>query len=240
MRYQQDYELGTALRGYCAKYGVPIGHLLEILKDQKVIPMIRGKSMEFEAFDLLDNTLSRSKWRVQKLSENPQVNTEDQDLLVIHRGTGTQLVVESKHSARGSFNMGTYRLRLPHFKVKCHRSRSHMTRERNDAYADTHFDVLITNPSNAIIKEGGASDYGYINHLESVEYLLAYYGCTTMADVWAKTLVDWRMAVTREISVDGFIPRLPYVAMRDDPHWSPVEDIEKVLLRAAQEKRSRT
>jgi hypothetical protein len=219
---------------------VSLEHLLDVLKDQKVIPMIRGKSMEFEAFDLLRSRLDPSQWRVEKLSENPQTNTEDQDIRVTHRSTGTLLIVESKHSDRGSFTMGTFRLRVPHFKVKCHRSRSHLTRPRNDAYADTHFDILITNPSNAIIKGGGGSDYGYIDHAESVEYLRDYYSCATMAEVWAKSLVDWRIAATKEISVDGFIPRQPYVSMCDDPNWRPVENLEDVLLRAAQEKRSRT
>ncbi|MFZ2286538.1 MAG: hypothetical protein WAV93_06095 [Bacteroidales bacterium] len=51
---------------YCRKFNIPMQYLFEILEDQKVTPMIRGKAMEFNAFLLLEDTLPRSEWSVQK------------------------------------------------------------------------------------------------------------------------------------------------------------------------------
>ena len=83
-----------SIKEYCSTYNIPRENLLDILEDQKVLPMIRGK-------------------------------------------------VETKHAVRDSFTMGTRKTPLPHFKVKRHKSRSHLKRATNDRYLVGDFDVLF-------------------------------------------------------------------------------------------------
>ena len=37
----------TSITEYCATYNIPKDNLLDILEDQKVLPMIRGKATEY-------------------------------------------------------------------------------------------------------------------------------------------------------------------------------------------------
>ena len=120
--------LSTKILEYCNKFDIPLEYLFEILEDQKVTPMIRGKAMEYNAFLLLDTQLPKNIWSVQKLNLNAQPGTYDEDITITHRRTGIILKVESKSAVRGSLSDGK-RARLikePHFKVKCHRSRSNI------------------------------------------------------------------------------------------------------------------
>ena len=61
-------KLGEAVHAYCQKFNVPLEVLFEILEDQQVTPMIRGKSMEHNAFPMSDVLLPRTAWSVQKLT----------------------------------------------------------------------------------------------------------------------------------------------------------------------------
>ena len=54
-------ELGTDILKYCKEFNVPLEYLFEILQDQKVTPMIRGKAMEYNAYLMLKNYLSFSE-----------------------------------------------------------------------------------------------------------------------------------------------------------------------------------
>ncbi len=93
---------------------------MDILEDQKVLPMIRGKANEYVAKIVLERNLDRN-WRVQKLNLNPQPSRADEDLAITHARTGIRLRVEAKSAARGTFKLGTKntRIKTPHFKVKC-------------------------------------------------------------------------------------------------------------------------
>ena len=147
-------EFGQKLITYYRKYFIPVEYVFEILEDQKVTPMIRGKAMEYNAFLLLDSVLSGHIWSVQKLNLNPQPGTTDEDISITHRRSGVILKIESKSAVRGSFRDGT-RSRImnePFFKVKCHRSRSsiRLAATTNDRYSVDIFDVILTNPINAI------------------------------------------------------------------------------------------
>ena len=64
MTNDQLTALGKEIITYCKKFNVPIEFLFEILEDQKVTPMIRGKAMEYNAFLLLDKKLSKATWSV--------------------------------------------------------------------------------------------------------------------------------------------------------------------------------
>jgi len=65
--------LSTKILEYCNKFDIPLEYLFEILEDQKVTPMIRGKAMEYNAFLPLDKQLPKNIWSVQKLNLNAQV-----------------------------------------------------------------------------------------------------------------------------------------------------------------------
>ena len=71
-------------------------YVFDILNDQKVVPMIRGKATEYNAFIVIEQHLSKSEWSVQKLNLNAQTNSGDEDISITHRRTGIVLKVESK------------------------------------------------------------------------------------------------------------------------------------------------
>jgi len=59
-------QFGDKLDRYCKKYNITIEHLFEILNDQKVIPMIRGKPTEFNAYEILKRLLNPDAWSGSK------------------------------------------------------------------------------------------------------------------------------------------------------------------------------
>ena len=224
---------GRRIVEYCDKFDVPLKYLFQILEDQKVTPMIRGKAMEYNALLLLEHLLNADVWSVQKLNLNPQPGTEDEDISVTHRRTGRILIVESKSAVRGSMTDGV-RCRIlkdiPHFKVKCHRSRSNKKLETNDAYSTDSFDVLITNPQNAIYESGTVGEDFEVTEEPDLRTLLNdFYHVQSNADLAKACYDDWRFCFPSEIAVGGFIPRTPYVRLEGDPIWKPIAGIEARL-----------
>ena len=118
--------------------------------------MIRGKATEYEVYLLLKSHLNKSEWSVQKLNLLPSSGLSDEDISVTHLRTGKVLKVESKNAVRGSISNGLKSRihNVPHFKVKCHRSRSNikLAGSSNDRYAVNEFDIIFTNPLNALIR----------------------------------------------------------------------------------------
>ena len=133
MNEEQLIDLGKGLVEYCIKYSIPLQYFFEILNDQKVNPMMRGKGMEYNILLYLQSSLDPGEWGVEKLNLNPQPNMPDVDIGVTHRRTGERLKVEAKPSVRGSMSSGKRSRvhKVPHFKVKCHRSRSNMKKSTN-------------------------------------------------------------------------------------------------------------
>ena len=82
MTNDEKIKLAEKLLLYCKKFNVPLEFLFEILEDQKVTPMIRGKAMEYNAFLLLDKILPKATWSVQKLNLNAQTGTYDEDISI--------------------------------------------------------------------------------------------------------------------------------------------------------------
>jgi hypothetical protein len=151
---QDADELGKELIRYCEKYYIPTDKILEILNDQKVLPMIRGKGTEYNAHLAIQQALNPREWTTQKLNLSAQTGTADQDISVTYRRTGGLLTVETKSAVRGSFRSGQGRTRIakPHFHVKCHRSRSNISlaKTSNDRYHYTSFDIVIVNLLNSL------------------------------------------------------------------------------------------
>ena len=62
------------IQEYCDKYNIPIENLIDILEDQKVLPMIRGKATEFVATVFLKRILPSLDFverAAKKLKDHP-------------------------------------------------------------------------------------------------------------------------------------------------------------------------
>lgn len=231
----EKISFADAVLTYCKKFNVPLPHLFEILEDQKVTPMIRGKAMEYNAYLLLVEILPAAAWSVQKLNLNAQNGVHDEDVSVTHRRTGVILKVESKSAVRGSISDGVRSriMKFPHFNVKCHRSRSNISLAgtSNDRYSDDSFDVIITNTSNAIFEGNTVGEHLEVVHkAASKQMLYAHYEVQDDVSLILKAEADWRFCIPTDISENGFIPRTPYVKLNDDPNWRPLTELEARLL----------
>lgn len=225
---QQDaLRVYRSIREYCETYNIPRENLLDILEDQKVLPMIRGKATEYIGAAVLRQALDPRDWSVDKLNLNPQPGAYDEDVSVTYRRTGTRLKAETKNAVRGSFKMGTRGTPAPHFAVKCHKSRSHMGRATNDRYLVGDFDVLLANVSNSIFR-GKNLDRGlpFIENGRAVEWLKEHYGVSTDDELRRCSYDDWRVCLPVTIAdADGVIPRTPRVLMADDPNWFGLDQL---------------
>lgn len=219
------------IREYCATYNIPQENLLDILEDQKVLPMIRGKATEYIGAVVLRQVLDHRDWSVDKLNLNPQPGANDEDVSITYRRTGKRLKAETKNAVRGSFKLETRSTPAPHFAVKCHRSRSHMGRENNDRYLISDFDVLLCNVSNSIFRSK-ALDRGlpFINDQEAIDWLKKHYGVQTDAELRRCSYDDWRVCLPATIADEnGVIPRTPRVLVIDDPNWFSLEQLAPKL-----------
>ncbi len=242
MTDEQKIKLAEELLKYCKKFNISLDYLFSILEDQKVTPMIRGKAMEYNAFLLLDAGLLKAVWSVQKLNLNAQPGAYDEDISITHRRTGVILKVESKSTVRGSMSAGV-RSRImneAHFKVKSHRSRSNikLAGTSNDRYSVDSFDILITNTSNAIFEGNTVGEHLEIIHDNALKQMLyEFYEVENDIDLITKCEGDWRFCIPKDIAVAGFIPRTPYVKLKNDINWKPISEIEERLLQVVEEKR---
>src|ERR1051326_6709594 len=229
-----DYEqLGRAVVVYCMKYHIRVEDFLPILNDQKVIPMLRGKAAEYNAVLTLRRVLDPQAWIVNKLNLNPQPGTADQDIGVTHRRTGIQIIIETKSAVRGSMSTGkrTRIHKVPHFYVKCHRSRSNKVLAYNDRYLATDFDVIVSNPANALLEAGTIGEnFELVSEPGLLEILYEYYGVSDKSSLEDAASKDWRFVLPASIAenVEGFsvIPRTPSVLLVDDPNWRSLDQIQ--------------
>jgi hypothetical protein len=224
------------IKAYCKKYDVPPEYLIRIIDDPKVVPMIRGKAVEFNVYLFLKQKLPSKTWQVEKRDMNAQPGHPDQDVLATHLPTKTTLTVECKSAVRNSFRLSSRNEREPHFQVKCHRSRSYMGKPTNDRYLVGDFDVVVTNPSNAFILEGTEEDFAVTHDKEKLEALAKLYGSMDPDDILTKSYADWFFAVPEDIAVRGVVPRTPVVRLFKDPNWGRVQEAENMLLRALKNK----
>jgi hypothetical protein len=242
MKKEEKLKLADDLLNYCLKFNIPVEYLFEILEDQKVTPMIRGKAMEYNAYLLLEKILPKTTWSVQKLNLNAQTGLYDEDISVTHRRTGIILKVESKSAVRASISEGKRSkiLKVPHFCVKCHRSRSNikLAGSSNDRYSDDSFDILVTNPSNAIFEGNTVGETLEVVRSEDLKNLLyKFYMVFTDEDLIVASANDWRYCIPKDISVEGFIPRTPFVKLENDDNWKPLSSIEERLLEVVEKRR---
>lgn len=226
--------LGKQLVAYCDKFDIPIEYVFQILEDQKVTPMIRGKAMEYNAYLLLKRNLNKDVWIVEKLNLNAQTGTHDEDVSIKHRRTGIVLKVESKSAVRGKINDGkkSRKIKAPHFQVKCHRSRSNikLAGTSNDRYHVNSFDVIITNTSNAIFQGRTTGEFLEVIHDKRIRGMLyGFYGVKNDDDLIFACYKDWRFCIPADIAERSYIPRTPYVLLNNDPSWRPIAELENRL-----------
>lgn len=207
--------------------------------------MLRGKAAEYDAVYTLRGILEPQSWIVNKLNLNPQPGTSDQDIGVTHRRTGTQIIIETKSAVRGSMSTGTRtrKHKVPHFNVKCHRSRSNKTLPYNDHYLIGDFDIIVATPTNALF-EGGTvgEEFELVSEPGLIEILYNYYGVSDITALIDASNKDWRFVLPTSIAenIAGFnvIPRTPSVLLKDDPNWQPLTQIQVVLEAIVRAKRS--
>lgn len=228
---QDAMQIYKSIQEYCSTYNIPQEHLLDILEDQKVLPMIRGKATEYIGAVVLKRTLDSRDWSVEKLNLNPQPGTRDEDISITHRRTGLRLKAETKNAVRGKFSLGTRQTRAAHFSVKCHRSRSNFEHAYNDRYRVDEFDILLCNISNAIFR-GKSLDRGLplIEDPMAIAWLKSFYNVSTDDKLRRKTYDDWRVCLPTTIAQsDGTLPRTPKVLMQDDPNWFKLSQLAEKL-----------
>ena len=237
-----ERELGRALIEYCKAYKVPEEYIIDILIDQKVVPMIRGKATEYNVFLILSEIVNQHEWSVQKLNLNAQTGTHDEDVSITHQRTGIIIKVECKNATRGSMKYSNRcQIKEPHCSIKCHKSRSDLSKAKttNDRYLIGDFDIVVSNLSNAVI--AGAT---YTEHFELlddervIKKLAEYYNVAKdYQHIFDATFNDWRCARADDIADEnGVIPRTPKVLLENDPVWHPIEDIEILLNQIVRER----
>ena len=242
MEQEDKIKFADDILKYCKKYSIPVEAFLDILEDQKVTPMLRGKAMEYRVYKQLLDILPSGVWGVQKLNLNAQPGISDEDISVTHRRTGIILKVESKSASRGSFRSGERcrKVKEPHFTVKCHRSRSNikLADSSNDRYPVDRFDILITNSVNAVYLGNTVGEsLEVIDDPVLKDILYQHYAVSTDKELIEACDNDWRFCLPQDIAVEGFIPRTPYVRLVDDTHWKDLADIEHTLLSVIENKR---
>ncbi len=225
----------NSIEEYCEKYNIPIENLMDILEDQKVLPMIRGKATEYIAAATLKKVLGRN-WQVQKLNLNAQAGTYDEDISITHSKTGKRLKVESKNAVRGSFKVGSNRtvVTRPHFRVKCHKSRSHIKKSKttNDRYLLGDFDLIVCNVSNAIFQGGTLGDeLELLYDADAIKCLKKHYNTESDSHLIRCAYDDWRGCFPRSIVLeDKSIPRTPAIELYGDKNWFSLKELETKLL----------
>ncbi|HMS71271.1 MAG TPA: hypothetical protein PKD18_24175, partial [Saprospiraceae bacterium] len=108
----------------------------------------------------------------------------------------------------------------------------------NDRYSVDSFDILVTNTSNAIFEGNTVGEHLEVVHDENLKNLLyEFYSASTDEELITACESDWRYCIPKDIAVDGFIPRTPYVTLESDVNWKPLASIEDRLLEVVEEKR---
>lgn len=230
---QEDLNFYSRIDDYCKRFNIPRGNLLEILEDQKVSPMIRGKASEFIGADLLRRTLDSMDWTVDKLNLNPSPGTTDVDVRITFRMTGTIVKAEIKTAVRASFRMPSKRIPFHKFQVKCHKSRSNLKRQKtsNDRYLVDDFDLLLCNVSNALFR-GKSLERALplIEDPKAIAWLMEYYGVSSEDELVRSAYDDWRLCFPKSIAdPDETIPRTPSVRMDGDPSWFKPDELPAKL-----------
>lgn len=133
---QKDIAFGRAVRAYIEEKRIPLDHFIEVIDDSKVIPMLRGKGVEYSAKDAIQMALEQyapGTWLVEKKNLNAQPGMPDEDITITNiTYPKYPIIVEAKSASLGTLTRGVktkkagYK-KVVHYQVKCHRSRVNHT-----------------------------------------------------------------------------------------------------------------
>lgn len=206
-------------KDYCTYYNLPFSHLVEIMSDLKVIPMLRGKGFEYIVSDKLIDMLSSSNWEVSNPNINAQSEIHDVDVFIHRRRDNREVRIECKLSKKDSFRINNSN---PEFSVKCMRSRTisdndmatrmaerySVSREQilfhADNYRDDDFNFVITSMGNAFwVTEDKRYTFGGTNDdLNELKRLFpTHFSDTNMDDFKQKVFCFLLIARSEEIRV---------------------------------------
>jgi len=153
------------IEAYCKYYNIPMEHLLKVMSDLKVIPMLRGKGFEYFVTDRLKHLLPASRWIISNPNINAQSEIHDVDVEITRKRDNKKVRIECKLSDKGSFTNNDSPTKI---QVKCMRSRTisdnematrmatryGVTREmiliHADQYRKIDFDIVVTTLGNAL------------------------------------------------------------------------------------------
>lgn len=184
------------LADYCEYYNVPLQHVVETMHALKVVPMIRGISFEYFAYDKLKEILSESVWKVEKPAINAQAEIKDIDVLITHLSSGKRISVECKLAGKNSFRAP--RLGQGTVRIKCMRSRAvgrrtaarTLARRYNvtvddvlrhpDNYRDVDFDFVVTSIGNAFWRTMQDGTYTFRPKPAEIDFLRRLFGDQTL------------------------------------------------------------
>jgi transcriptional regulator with XRE-family HTH domain len=230
----------SAIEQFCEEYSINPIWLVDILRDPKVIPMIRGKAFGFLVKDKLERILAKSLYSISNPFLNPQSGTDKADVKIQREADTKVFLVECKLTQQGEFKVlpkqNSYRLR-----VKCMRSRTlgeeaaarmsvktgrsmadHFV--HSDQYLPSEFDFVVTSIANAFYETD--HDGAFIwNPPEGADLFFESLGIKTANDAYAKVFValssdlaahsENQVLCSRKTcdnkSACGFIPNYPYI-----------------------------
>jgi len=227
-------------------YNLPLEYLGATLKDPKVIPMIRGKAFEFSVKDRLSQVLNQNIWHVSKPFVNPQLGSHDQDVLIKHLPTNTEITIECKLSAKGQYK---FQSNESIFKIKCMRSRTLGPELLGD------FDLVITSLANAFystnedgifVWDPSALGQSFLEQKYGVGLSEKQYQDAAFNDMYVARASDLIISETNEVLCTrkkcsnnqncGFIPNYPLLKFNHDNltnpsnRWVHISNIENLLL----------
>jgi transcriptional regulator with XRE-family HTH domain len=177
----------SMLLKYCVEYDIQGSSLIRILRDPKVMPMIRGKGFEFSVEAKLNQILEPQKYTISTPFLNPQSGTEKTDVEVLRRIDGKTFHIECKLAQKGKFhalkkNGGYY------FRVKCMRSRTlgeeaaqKMANKtgythtdhfiHGDQYLPSEFDFVVTSLANAFYETDDMGNFIWQPKSDGLKFL---------------------------------------------------------------------
>lgn len=228
-QFFENGELGKRLREWSERYDIQANHVIMVLDDAKVIPMIRGKVTEIVVYERLRRVLDPTVWNVTKPNINPQPNKLDQDILIIHRQKDMKFVIEVKNATRGSLRVERRTSNLC-LNIKCHKSRSNKKRPHtNDRYLIGEFDFVVSNMSNALLQNGR---YELIDKQEVVNSVTTHYQVDTMYEAMQCALDDMRFARAEDLKDElnlNTIKHQPKLNLSESNVWRPINHIKDEL-----------
>lgn len=195
------------LYSVCSEYNLEIETLADTINDPKVIPMLRGKSFEFTACNIIRKNLPKNQYQVSNPKLNAQSSIKDIDVQLHNLISNKKYAIECKLSAKGSFRDKVKENKnLVSIRVKCMRSRTlgevaaarkaeeiGITKEiliiHNDQYLANDFDFVITSIANAFYETEKETGLYYWSPSQEAQDFLKLLGIENQEEAFYKTYI---------------------------------------------------